>query len=516
MAQDVSITASANIGSSLTSILECDDIEPGSVPSYELCKTIFVAHPLGQKMAEAPLTVAQSQDRKVTIQDSPPEVLKSYLDEWALQHCNQKIKNTGVLARVYGASAVVMGCKEVPSDKPIEMEELWKQTLFFNVLDPLNVAGSLVLSQITTDSTFQQPNNVTTNGQTFHGSRCRVMMNEQPIYIEYTMSAYGYTGRSVYQRALYALKIFIASMRADGTILEKLGVFIYKQTAGSSIIDSMSNAWNGFKRMFIRQAHTGNVISIDEKETIETLNMQNVDGAGNYARTNTLKNIATAADMPAKLLENETMVSGFGEGTEDAKNNARYIDTIRQWLQPLYEWFDNIVQYRAWNPDFFKRMQVLYPDRYAGKDYQAVFSEWRQNFEAVWPSLLTEPPSEQVKTEEVKLEACIATVQTFAPMLDPENKVRLIETALANISENKQMFEHEFSLDYDALRTFLEDQVEQAKQMALAGQQGDEDDKSVATKFGRFDSMEGLRRAVAKLPPSRREMEQQRRLTAAS
>ncbi|WP_245168482.1 hypothetical protein [Enterobacter roggenkampii] len=42
--------------------------------------------------------------------------------------------------------------------------------------------------------------------------------------------------------------------------------------------------------------------------------------------------MAAAADMPAIILNSETFAQGFGEGTEDARAVAVYIDNIREWL----------------------------------------------------------------------------------------------------------------------------------------------------------------------------------------
>jgi hypothetical protein len=243
--------------------------------------------------------------------------------------------------------------------------------------------------------------------------------------------------------------------------------------------------------------------------------MQNVDGAGTYARGNILKNIATAADMPAVLLENETLTEGFGEGTEDAKTVARYIDRIRIGMQPAYAWFDNIVQHRAWNEVFYQRIQTKYPE-YGGIDYRDAFSQWRRQFTPVWPSLLTEPESERVKVEDCKLQGVIATLQTLLPIVDPESKALLIESALANISENRGMFTHEFQVDFETLREHLmekeEQEQENLKNAALTGAAGADDGEEkeatgVAKKFGKFDSamaVQGLRDAVARLPERKR------------
>lgn len=57
--------------------------------------------------------------------------------------------------------------------------------------------------------------------------------------------------------------------------------------------------------------------------------------------------MAAAADMPAIILNSETFARGFGEGTEDARAVAVYIDNIREWLDQLYAFFIRVCQYRA-------------------------------------------------------------------------------------------------------------------------------------------------------------------------
>ena len=501
----ISVMGSYGLGNGLLSLLMADDIQPGSDISYELCKTIYSYHPLGQKMAEAPLNMAQSQKRQLSVQEAPPEVLKEFEREWDLMGASARIHDLGRLARVYGLASVVAGCTKVPADKPLDMTKIHEQDLFFNVLDPLNTAGSLVLSQIPTAKDFNKPVSVVTNGVRFHPSRYVVLMNEAPVYLQYTDSAFGFVGRSVYQRALFPLKSFIRSMIADDMIATKLALLVAKQKSPGSIATRAMAAMQAVKRSLLRQAQTGQVLSIDTTEGIETLNMQNVDGAGTYSRTNILKNTATSGDMPAKLLENETMVAGFGEGTEDAKNIARYIERVREWLGPAYAWFDNFVQYRAWNGEFYARIQHQYPEAYGKVPYEEAFSRWRQNFAAQWPSLLIEPESEEIKVDDVKLQAVIAVLQTLLPVLDPANKTLLIQSALDNVSENRRMFAHEFELDYDALEQFFTEQATQAA--ANSGEQngsgGTESVGPEAKKFGRFDSqpsLAALRDAVARLP----------------
>ena len=283
------------VGTALVSLLMCDDIQPGSQLGYETAKTIYLYHPLGRKMAEAPITMAQSQARVVTVQESPDEVAEAFEAKWKEIGADKRIHNLMRLTRVYGVSTIFAGSKQTKSNEPLDMQKIWEQELYFNVLDPLNTAGSLVLNQDPTSPDFQKPIAISTNGQTCHPSRCVVMMNEEPIYISYTASGYGFVGRSVYLRALFALKSFVRSMIADDMILTKLGLLIAKQKSPGSVITKPMQLFAAMKRNLLKEAQTGNVLGITIEESIETLNMQNVEGAGSYARGNCLKNVATAA-----------------------------------------------------------------------------------------------------------------------------------------------------------------------------------------------------------------------------
>lgn len=449
----------------------------GDTPNYELCKLIYLYHPLGQKMATAPVNLAQSQNRKITINDAPKEALDAFQKEWAKVGATEHIRNLRTLSRVYGIASIIVGCKvggkTYPSDAPLDMEKIWDQELFFNVLDPLNTAGSLVLTQIPTEADFLKPVIVRVNGQVFHRSRHVVMMHESPIYLAYTNSAFGFVGRSVYQRALYPLKSFIRTMIADDMIATKLGLLVAKQKPPGAVLDKVMQRIAAIKRSLLRQAQTNQVLSIDVEEDIETLDMNNVDGAGTYARNNILKNIATAADMPAWFLENETMVEGFGEGTEDAKNIAKYVELERQLLQPAYAWFDNIVQYRAWNPAFFEYIKTLYPGEYDGEDPRDLFSKWRSSFTVEWPSLLIEPESEQIAVEKVKLESLVAIFEVMNQVADPVNKKLVLQWMMDNINEEKMLFPHSLDLDFDAMEEFIEEQqnkMDEQQDKLLQGQ----------------------------------------------
>ena len=502
------VVGGSTLGNSLQELLNCEEIVPGSTPSYEMCKIIYAFHPLGAKMADAPITMAQSQQREIAVPKGPEDKLReAFFREWEEIGADKTILNTMRLSRVYGIASVAMLAEGVATDVPISPKDLHKHELSFNVFDPLNTAGSLVLSQDPKALDFQKPVTIEVSGQRYHRSRAVVMMNESPLYIEYQPAAFGFVGRSIYQRALFPLKSFVQTMVTDDMVTKKAGLLIAKQRQGGSLIDNIMVAVAALKRNMLKIAGTNNVLTIDVTEAIETLNMQNLDGAYGMARTNLLKNIATAADMPAKLLENETMVAGFGEGVEDAKNIARYVDGIRMKMQPLYAWMDKIVMRRAWNPEFYLTIQKLYPEEYGKTDYTEAFWQWSNSFVAKWPNLLTEPESQAIQVDNVKLQAAVAAYQVMTPNMDPQNQAVMAQWLADTFNELKLMFGTPLNLDVHTLLNHLTQQMQMAQQqqqMAMQPQGGEQQEggrEPPPPRPFRGDAavLDGLNKSVAKL-----------------
>jgi len=445
----------SSLGNALQDLLMADDLEPGDGPAYATCKAIFSYHPLGQKIADAPVAMAMSQERRIAVPGSPEErVVDRFKRTWKAMGIDHHIFNTKRLSRVYGIASVAMVADGVTPSEPIEYDRLPTLNLSFNVIDPLNSAGSLVLSQDPNAIDFQKPGAITVNGTAYHPSRTCTVLNEDPIYLDYTRSAFGYVGRSVYQRALFPLKSFINTMQTDDMVSRKAGLLIAFMKMPGSIIDGIMAAVAGVKRALLQQGVTDNVLSMGSEDKVESLNLQNIDGASSAARRNILENIASAVPMPAKLLLQETFAEGFGEGTEDAKYIAQFIDRIRIEMQPLYDYFDPIVMYRAWTKDWYETIQKDFPEEFSGVDFTTAFYRFKNAFTAVWPNLLEEPESEKVKIDEVRLRALISIVQVLIPNLDQANRATVIQTALDNINQNKVLFQSPFVLDYDALKKY--------------------------------------------------------------
>jgi hypothetical protein len=448
----------SRLGTPLQTILMCDAIQPGHMASYDMCKLLYLFHPHGAKMAEKPVAIAQSQPREIVCPDGPEDlVVEAFLTEWDKLRADHVIFATYVQARVYGIASLALMVDGEDTDKPVDFKNLWKEKVSFNVYDPLNTAGSLVLNQDPLAMDFQHAQEIRVNNAMFHKSRTRVVMNEFPIYISYTPSTYGFSGRSIYQRSLFAMKSFVQTQVTNDMVSVKAGVLIAKiKQYGATITNTMLGAL-GFKRNVVKEAVVGNVISIGgDGDDITSINMQNLEGPFKMARTNIIEDEASGAGMPAKMLTEESFSAAFSEGSEDAREQSRYIMKLRREMRPLYVFMDEICMRRAWNPDFIDLIKQTHKN-YGKMDTEAIFYQWKDSFRAEWPSLLTEPDSELVKVDDVKLKAMIAIVEVLMPRLDGENFTKVIEWLADNMNEMKLLFGSPLVLNYETLQQGFED-----------------------------------------------------------
>ncbi len=459
-----SLSIHGGLGSQLTQMLMASEIVPGTDPGYALCKTIHSSHPLGAVLADAPITRAQSKPREINVPVLGEErIVAQFNQTWrelGKVGATVIIHNLVKTSRIYGISSLAVGERGKDTSKPLDLATIADSEIFFNVLDPLNTAGSLVLNQDPNSPDFLKPDgDVRVNGQAWHPSRLHVKMNEQPIYIQYTNSAFGFVGRSIYQRALFPLRTFLQTMITDQMVTQKAGLLVAKMKTPGSFIDNVMTSMFGWKRAAIKAGVTNQVLQIGTEEDVETLNMQNLDKAAAFARTNVLKNIATAAGMPASIIAQETLTEGFGEGTEDAKKEVEYLEYIREDMQPVYDFVDRIVMRRAWTSDFYEALCVDYTELRA-LGYETWLHKCMRAFKASWPNMLIEPDSEKIKTEEIQFKSVIAFVETIAPLCDPETKSKIIAWAADNCNARERLFASTIDIDQDALQQFLEENRE--------------------------------------------------------
>lgn len=457
-------------GNALQDLLVAPDIVPGDIVSYETCKQIYLYHPLGARIVEGPVSLALSQKRDLKVPDSPGEhCVDAFNEEWKSIGGDYLVHNLLTVSRIYGIGSIALLIDGIKSNDAINYWDLPELNISFNILDPLNTAGSLVLNQNPNAMDFMKYQQIAVSGIAYHPSRSVTVTNEKPIYLGYTTSAFGFVGRSAYQRAFYPLKSYIKSLIADDLVETKVGVLVAKIKQPGNFVDNIMSWATSFKRGIVKEAETGNVINITPEEEIESLNMQNLEGPHVLARRNILENIANAVDMPVKLLTQESFAEGFGEGSEDAKSVARYMDRLRETMDPVYRFLDRIVMHRAWNPDFYRMLKRKFPEKYDSTTYKEAFYDWMNSFQAVWPSYLREPDSDQVKVDDTKMKAAISIYQILEFSFDPENKARLIQWIADAITNNKLLYSSPLILDYKKLLEQLKKDDELHQQQTEAG-----------------------------------------------
>jgi hypothetical protein len=477
MATIFNFKAGTDLPNSLKDFMLLSELTPGDEPSYAACKAVYVAHPLGAKMTETPVTMAQSQDREIACPSAPSSAVDAFKDEFTAIGATEAIRQTKVMSRVYGIATCGVVAEGVPPDRPLVPKQLRDLRIAFNIWDPLNTAGSLVFNQNPNALDFmKQGQHVAVAGQQYHPSRTIVVINERPVYLSWTPGAFGFVGRSVYQRAWYPLKSYLKTLISDDMIATKAGVIVAKIKAPGSISDNIMMTAFGQKRNVVKEAEVGNVINIGIEEEVASLDLMNIEGPSRMSRENIIKNAATAADMPAILLLDETYVEGFGEGTEDARRVAMFVKRMREEMEPQYRWFDEIAMHRAWSPEYYTTVQKRYPEVFGKVAYTQAFYAWKNSFKATWPNFLEEEDSEKIRTEEVILNAAIAVVQTLLPISDPVNQTKLASFLADTLNDQETLFKTPLDFDVEALEDHLQQQQqkqeEQEEAMKAAGPGG--------------------------------------------
>ena len=457
----------SDVGSQLVQVLMSPAIVPGTEPGYQTCKTLYAYHPLGAILAEAPIKRAQGQARMVSVPVMGEErIVRQFDDVWkniGKIGATKIIRNLATLARVYGIASIGAGQRDKDLSAPLDLAGVRPEDLFFNVLDPLNTAGSLVLNQDPNNAMYLKQGTIYVNGQAWHPSRTLAKLNEEPLYIEWTASAFGFVGRSVYQRALFPMKTFVQSMVTDQMVTQKAGLLVAKLRSPGSFVDNIMQGMFGWKRGQIKAGVTNQVLSIGIEEEVNALKLEHLEPAARFARENCIKNIASAAGMPASIIAQETLTEGFGEGSEDAKKEASYLNDVREEMEPSYAFMDRIVQRLAWTEEFYETLWTDYPT-YREIPFETALHSWMRAFSAAWPNVLMEPESEKSKTAKVQFESVVALIETLGPQLDPANKARLFIWAAENVNEREELFASKLDLDEDALEAYFEENRELAAQ----------------------------------------------------
>lgn len=449
---EINVTGSS-ITSELMAILGADSLQPGDAPSYKICKLLWTGHVLGGKLVEKPVALALGERRKINVPCALEErLVQAFNKEWDSIEATRHITDLAHVSRAYGIGALIYGFPDQSTSEPLTdpFEVATRPGLYFNLLDPLNTAGSMVTNQDPNAPDFQKAwSKITAAGQAYDRSRTCVLFNGTPIYLDYQSSSFSFSGRSIFLRVLYPLKSFVQSMLVDDMVSLKAGLLVAKVDQGGGFLNKVVDAVTNFKRNILKEGQTGQVISIGPDDSIESLDLTNTDKAMTTARDNIISNVAAGSDVPAILLKDESFAKGLSSGEQDMFAVVQYINGERTRLEPAHKFFDKIVMYRAWTPALFEELRQENPEELEGRSYKAWFYQMRDLFTTEWPSLIQEPESEKTERNAKKLKAMGDLFKTLAPGLDPENGAKLRQWITDAINDMPELFTSAM-LEFDA------------------------------------------------------------------
>lgn len=444
-----------NLSSELMKILDSDAIQPGSDVGYETCKLLWQFHPLGGKLVEKPINMALCKPRSYNVETDPDErVVRQFREVWERMGLNEKVKNLFFVSRCYGAASIGVGTDGASCKDPIPTFGLQEEDVYINVWDPLNAAGSMVTDQNPNSRFFQQANGtLKIASKNWHPSRTLKIFHGTPIYLEYQNSSFGFTGRSVFQRVLYPLKSYIGTMVANNLVAKKAGVLVAKTDQNGSVVSGIMAAAAGKKRESVKLSENEGVLSIGTKDDIESLNLQNIDKALSTARDNIISDIAAGSDVPAILIKEEAFSNGFGEGKEDSKAISQYVDSVRQNIEPVMDYFERMVQFIAWNEDFYINLKNDFPDIIT-EDYKTTFYMWSREFTAEWQELVEESPDKRRESDGKVIQQAAALFAILGPQLDPVNRAMAVDWVASVTNATETYGDSPMIIDMEALSKY--------------------------------------------------------------
>src|SRR5580692_3692570 len=116
----------------LAEFLASGGILPGEEPGYQLCKTIYVYHPLGAKMVDAPIKMAMSQPREINIPLPSEERLReAFQEQWEADSMDTYIAQLAGTSRTYGIGSMAMIIEGMDSKSPMPLDKLYEKNISF-------------------------------------------------------------------------------------------------------------------------------------------------------------------------------------------------------------------------------------------------------------------------------------------------------------------------------------------------------------------------------------------------
>ncbi len=411
---------------------------------YRLCKAIYIYHPLGKRIIDLPIDLSMGQERIISVkhETKSDELTEQFIKVWNSFNLKNIIRRLATMSRLCGIAALFLKVEGYSDYEPLPLDIDWSELkITALVYDAMNIAGSASNNQDVMSEDFLKIKDVLRNGQALAKDRSYILTNGDPLYNEFSTSGFGFTGRSVYQNCIHLLRTWLDIDLADSMVARKCGLIIAKENNIGSATEIREKSLN-LKRTLLKYGKTNDVLSVGGSTTIESLNLQNIDGSLDMVRNHVLENIANASDIPTIILGQQKFTQGFGEGGEDTKNVGRFIESIREWERGVYQFIDNFVMRIAWNFNFLKSLNKDNGDIFSTKDeakitidrYLQVFYALKQSFNYTFPSFLTETESQIADGDAKKLSMITEVYDRLFSNVDADLKPKLANWLIDSVN----------------------------------------------------------------------------------
>lgn len=376
---------------------------------YQECKDLYANWALGKRFVESIIDFSLSQKRETAIPNAPQEVKERFDLICKKYKVDNAVKETAILNRVYGIVGLYIATT-LKNDKYQNLSISGKQKadITFNILDPLNFKTEI--SQDPKSPYFRKAKNTSVGGTIVGEERIYVGFNGNPLFIKWTPSALNFAGRSVFANMRRLIiswsNLFEALERMSlkaSSILVRNDSAIIKDPTGVKMAEESAK--------ILKQMKRGQVAMLNKGQTAEFFNLNGATEIG--AMITEVKEALTMAlnDTPIQLLLDKDLSNGLSNGSEDMRSVIIKVNSFReQYLNPIYDFIDKYMFYKAWSDEFIKTIQTKY------KQYQVLGAEqirqmWINDFEYKWKSIYPKTPDEETKEKDGILDRAIKAQQ---------------------------------------------------------------------------------------------------------
>lgn len=344
-------------------------LERRSTLSNADCRTIYTKHPLGRVIVDAYTDMIFSVPRRITFDGFPGWLADEYAKVALEMGEDEAIRTTVNTAQIYGDATLYILCDATPeiSDPSVPLtSEMIRdcRKVRFAVADPLYATGYVELDPNNYD--WLRPVRISVQGVDYHPSRYIMQLNGQVIPLRFSESAYRYSGRSVYQSCVEALRRYLYLDEGLTKYSSQIGMSIWRispdRKAGllSNLFGSLGRAGSSAidaGLTMLRGAGTSNAIALLHDEDYTSIELKGISDLVEL-RDMTLKEIARATGRSETLLLGRKFAAGLNAGDNDYRDDIMRVNAERaRVILPLYDWADRYVLARLLTDDILTRIK---------------------------------------------------------------------------------------------------------------------------------------------------------------